>query len=195
MVNTKQKFLYLFDPLCGWCYAVSNGIRKLAETADVELIPTGLFSHDKLMTPEWAEHAWTNDQRISKITGLPFSEAYYQNILQKPTNFNSFTLVQALTAVKATESARELETLRAFQKARYEEGLDTAKLDVLAEILSQIGCTQAVEFLQNPAIEQAANQRIVEGANIAKQFGISGVPFVVKLTEQGWESLALESLW
>ena len=40
----------------------------------------------------------------------------------------------------------EFEALRAFQKARYEAGLDTVKLDVLAEVLQKIGCLQAVRF-------------------------------------------------
>lgn len=191
----KQKILFLLDPLCGWCYAVSNGIKRLAETADVELIPTGLFSRDKLVSPDWAEHAWANDQRIAKLTGLPFSEAYRQNVLQQPTNFNSFALVQALTAVKATEPARELEALRAFQKARYEAGLDTAKLTVLAEVLTEIGCTQAVEILQDSATEQRAKQRIAEGASIAQQFGVSGVPFVVRENARGWGRVSSESLW
>ena len=142
-----QKILYLFDPLCGWCYSVSDGISKLAQTADVKLVPTGLFCRDKIMSPDWAEQAWENDRRIAKLTGLPFSENYRQNILQQPTNFNSFALVQALTAVQTTEPAREPEALRAFQKARYEEGLDTAKLDVLADVLRQIGCQQAVGIL------------------------------------------------
>ena len=92
------------------------------------------------MSPDCSEYAWKNDQHIAKLAGLPFSESYHQNILQQPTTFNSFFLVQALTAVQATEPTRELEALRAFQKARYEAGLDTAKLDVLAEILHEIGC-------------------------------------------------------
>lgn len=195
MTTQKQKVLFLFDPLCGWCYATSNGMQKLAETADVEMIPTGLFSRDQMMSPEWGLHAWENDSRISQLTGLPFSEAYRQNILMQPTNFNSFALVQALTAVKLTEPSRELEALRAFQKARYVQGLDTAKLDVLAQVLQAISCTQAVEILQDPATKQLAQQRIAEGAEIARQFGVSGVPFVVQETEQGWVRISSESLW
>ena len=182
---TKQTVLYPFDPLCGWCYSVSGGIAKLAETADVKLVPTGLFSRDKIMSPDWSEHAWKNNQRIARLTGLPFSEAYRRNILQQPTNFNSFPLVQALTAVQATEPKRELEVLRACQKARYEDGLDTAKLDVLADVLRQIGCTQAAEILTNLATEAQAKQSIADGAKLARQFGVSGVPFAVRQTESG----------
>ena len=192
---TKQTVLYLFDPLCGWCYSVSGGMAKLAETADVKLVPTGLFSRNKIMSPDWSEHAWENDQRIARLTGLPFSEAYRRNILQQPTNFNSFPLVQALTAVQATEPERELEALRACQKARYEDGSDTAKLDVLADVLRQIGCTQAAEILTTPATEAQAKQRIADGANLARQFGVSGVPFAVRQTESGWAQIASDSLY
>jgi len=87
-----------------------------------------------------------------------------------------------------------LETLRACPKARYEDGLDTAKLDVLAEVLRQIGCMQAAEILTNPATEEEAKQRIAEGANLARQFGVSGVPFVVRQTESGWAQIASDSL-
>ena len=163
--------------------------------ADGKFVPTGLFCRDKIMSPAWAEHAWENDRRIAKLTGLPFSENYRQNILQQPTNFNSFALVQALTAVQTTEPAREPEALRASQKARYEEGLDTAKLDVLADVLRQIGCQQAVGILKDRATEQLAKQRIADGANLAQQFGVSGVPFVVEEAGQGWRQIRTESLW
>ncbi|WP_158078234.1 hypothetical protein [Haemophilus paracuniculus] len=45
-----EKILYLFDPLCGWYYGASQEVQRLAETAEVELVPTGLFS------PFWAEN-------------------------------------------------------------------------------------------------------------------------------------------
>lgn len=63
------------------------------------------------------------------------------------------------------------EPLRACPKARYEDGLDTAKSDVLADVLRQIGCTQAAEILTNSATEAQAKQRIAEGADCFGQFG------------------------
>ena len=86
------------------------------------------------------------------------------------------------------------EPLRACPKARYEDGLDTAKSDVLADVLRQIGCTQAAEILTNLAAEAQAKQRIADGTNLARQFGVSGVPFVVRQTESGWAQIASDSL-
>ena len=41
-------------------------------------------------------------------------------------------------------------------KICHEDGLDTAKSDVLADVLRQIGCTQAAEILTNSATEAQA---------------------------------------
>ena len=73
--------------------------------------------------------------------------------------------------------------------------MDTAKSDVLADVLRQIGCTQAAEILANSATEAQAKQRIAEGANLAQQFGVSGVPFVVRQTESGQAQIASDSLY
>ena len=72
--------------------------------------------------------------------------------------------------------------------------MDTAKLDMLADVLRQIGCTQAAEILTNLAAEEEAKQRIADGANLARQFGVSGVPFAVRQTESGWVQIAADSL-
>ena len=86
------------------------------------------------------------------------------------------------------------EPLHACPKARYKDGLDTAKSDVLADVLRQIGCTQAAEILTNSATEAQAKQRIADGANLARQFGVSGVPFVVRQTESRRAQIASGSL-
>jgi hypothetical protein len=67
--------------------------------------------------------------------------------------------------------------------------LDAAKSDVLADVLQQIGCTQAAEILTEPTAEAQAKQRIADGTNLVRQFGVSGVPFVVRQTESGWARL------
>ncbi|MFC7551706.1 hypothetical protein ACFQU7_04410 [Pseudoroseomonas wenyumeiae] len=36
------------------------------------------------MTPDFAEYAWKNDQRIAQLTGQVFSEAYREKVLGNP---------------------------------------------------------------------------------------------------------------
>ena len=76
---------YLFDPLCGWCYGASATLEKLVAQPDftIELAPTGLFAGDgaKPMDDGFAAYAWENDQRISRLSGQPFSEDYRHKVL------------------------------------------------------------------------------------------------------------------
>ncbi|OOR98314.1 hypothetical protein B0187_08560 [Haemophilus paracuniculus] len=141
------------------------------------------------MDTQFAEYAWANDQRIAQLTGQIFSESYRQNILNQATDFDSFNLVVALTAVREVAPERELAMLSAFQIARYVDGKDNTNLDVLAEILTANGLPQAVGLLQNSTIRQQAEQRIAEGQALAQRLHIQGVPNFVQRTKKGYQHI------
>ncbi|WP_353611301.1 hypothetical protein [Paracidovorax avenae] len=66
---------YLFDPLCGWCYGAGGTVAELAALPGValRLLPSGLFSGEgaRPMSADFADYAWSNDQRIERLTGQP----------------------------------------------------------------------------------------------------------------------------
>ncbi|WP_373819139.1 hypothetical protein [Glaesserella sp.] len=96
-----MKIYYLFDPLCGWCYGASATLQKLNEIYPLTLTPTGLFYQSgRKMDADFARYAWGNDQRIEKLTGQPFSQAYLENVLQGEGDFDSANSLLALTAVQ-----------------------------------------------------------------------------------------------
>ena len=73
----SKTLIYLFDPLCGWCYGASPALASIVESTGVglELLPTGLFAGHgaRPMDMSLASHAWTNDQHIEAITSQIFS--------------------------------------------------------------------------------------------------------------------------
>ncbi len=105
MVTHTTHIAYLFfDPLCGWCYGASAILEKLAALPDFSfaLAPTGHFagSGARPMDNGFAAFAWANDQRISRLSGQPFSEAYRRNVLGDHTRpFDSGPATLAITAV------------------------------------------------------------------------------------------------
>src|SRR3954470_21194378 len=80
-----DRFIYLFDPLCGWCYGASAGIDTLTSRpgVSVELLPTGLFSGAgaRALDAGMTSHIWASDQRIAQLTGAAFTERYRDLIL------------------------------------------------------------------------------------------------------------------
>ncbi|WFF38606.1 hypothetical protein LU290_10270 [Moraxella nasibovis] len=174
-----MKFLYLFDPLCGWCYASSKGIANLAKTHQVDVYATGLFANTgKMMDEQFANYAGANDTRISQLTGLPFSENYRQ-LLLKGGAFDSFALTQACFLLNQETPNELLPTFAQLQKLRYVDGLNTSDVDVVKNGLIALGKTQIAKRLGDDEVISGANAWIRQGRVLAHQFQINGVPSLI----------------
>ncbi len=171
---------YLFDPLCGWCYGASATLQKLNEIYPLTLTPTGLFYQSgRKMDADFARYAWGNDQRIEKLTGQPFSQAYLENVLQGRGDFDSANSLLALTAVQQIVPEKEFATLAALQTARYVDGLDNADFTVIEQVLHKLNLSQAVPLLTEQSTQVALEQRIQFGQQLANHCGVQGVPQLI----------------
>ena len=179
-----RALVYLYDPLCGWCYAATSGIaRLLTAGVTVSLRPTGLFSDPgRVMTPEFAGYAWKNDQRIAALTGQAFTEAYHRKVLQASgTAFDSTNAVLALTAVAMDQPNHEADALKVVQEARYVHGRDITDAATLGAILTEAGFPKASSAFEarTAALLSANAARLAEGQAMMRELGASGVPTLV----------------
>ena len=177
---------YLFDPLCGWCYGSTPAVSDLFETPGVvvNLLPTGLFSGEgaRAMDDAFANFAWSNDQRIERLTGQRFTERYRHRVLgDRQQLFDSGPATVALTAVSLTDPASELEALKAIQRARYVDGSDVTSLATLAGLLAGLGLEQAAARVVQPdtALLGANGARIDQAKALMREFSARGVPTLV----------------
>lgn len=191
-----MKLLYLFDPLCGWCYASSPAVRKLAEQFELSAFATGLFADSgRQMNATFAQHAWANDQRIAQLTGQSFSEKYHQQILQSCGEFNSRALSNACFALLEQGSETMLNVLADLQKARYVGGQDTSQSEVVRQILQNLGQSAVAETFDLAENQAKTTAWIEQGQAIAAQFGVQGVPNLFAETEQGWVNVPSQLLY
>lgn len=177
---------YLFDPLCGWCYGASPILEKLAaqENIAIELAPTGLFAGDgaRPMDNNFAAYAWANDERISRLTGQPFSQVYRRDVLGDRTRlFDSGPATLALTAVALTAPDREFEALKAIQKTRYVEGGDITDIATLTTVLRGLGLYKATDFFatHDDELLAACRRRFETARQDMRRFGADGVPALI----------------
>jgi putative protein-disulfide isomerase len=197
----RTSVTYLFDPLCGWCYGASPVIQQLGQQPSIqlELAPTGLFAGGgRTMDAAFADYAWSNDQRIAKLTGQRFTQAYRQNVLGRlGSRFDSATATLALTAVSLSEPQRELETLKVLQEARYVQGLDTCDVSVVDTLLLGLGLAVAADRLAASEAELlAANAaRIQKARGLMQTFGAQGVPALVVSDDKGSRLLSGNALY
>lgn len=193
-------FIYLYDPLCGWCYGASAGARLLASRPDVtiDVIPAGLFARPDAgpLSEQMAQHIWVSDKRIAELTGAVFSERYH-DLLNHRSPLDSTLATLALTAVSLTEPRRELEMLGAIQKARYVDGRDITDLAILGDLLKAADLAPAAQELAHPTSALLADNsaRIRRAGDLMARAGARGVPTLLREDGQGWALIDSRALY
>src|SRR5690349_20690592 len=134
------------------------------------------------MDTQFAAYAWQNDQRIARLTGQPFTETYRSKILgQTGGLFDSAPATLGIVAVGLAEPAREIEALKALQRARYVDGRDNASLEAVADILNDAGFAAAATRVRalDEDLLAVYRRRIDAARSDMRRFGAAGVPALV----------------
>jgi len=181
-----MRITYLFDPLCGWCYGAEPALAKLAQMdrVAIELAPIGLFAGQgaRPLDAQFAAYAWQNDQRIARLTGQIFSDAYRTRVLGATGDlFDSAPATLGIIAVGLAAPDREFVALKALQHARYVDGLSITDVAAVADILERAGFSEAARRVGDPDAQLLAAYRSRTEAARAEmaRFGAEGVPALV----------------
>ncbi|MDL9997059.1 DsbA family protein [Variovorax sp. J22P240] len=178
---------YVFDPLCGWCYAAAPLVQAARALPGlvIDLHGGGMMTgaNRRAMTPEWRNYVMPHDRRIAQLSGQPFGVAYFDGLL----NDGGAMLDSAppLTAVLAAEAdaGKGLEMLHRVQRAHYVEGRRIADTPVLRDLAAEIDLdpaafTEAFDYLSGePTQRHIADSRA----------------WLVRARGQGFPTFALET--
>jgi putative protein-disulfide isomerase len=116
------------------------------------------------------------------LTGQPFSENYHQ-LLLTGTRFDSTFMNRALTMVRDINPAAETGLLHTLQHARYVEGRDTSRPDVVGDIFEAWAGENNLVFKHDQVIlaldtdkelRRMTDKRIAEVKHLMNQKGIRG---------------------
>lgn len=188
--------IYLYDPLCGWCYGAMPAIHGLADLGGciVEPVPSGLFAAPgKTLDAEMARHIEQADARIAAMSGQRFSDLYKRKVLANPElPFDSTAATEALTAVSLWNVRRELDALHALQRERFVAGRDISDRSVIAQALASSLGDDAETWerrLEQPSLPGLTDKRVARAKKVMKAVGMHGVPALVWPSEQGMRLL------
>ena len=138
---TQTTLHYIYDPLCGWCYAVAPLVRAAREVLPVLGHGGGLLTGAlrKQVSPEWRDYVQPKDAQIAALTGQVFGRGYQEGLLRDHTAW--LDSGPPTTAVLAAEQSagRGLDFLNSVQTAHYHDGRRVADVPVLEEIARELG--------------------------------------------------------
>lgn len=85
-MNTLSPSLhYIVDPLCGWTYAAAPLMEKSLSIPNltVNVHGGGMLTGNgcQKISPQWRDFVLPHDKRIEKVSGQPFGEHYFNQLL------------------------------------------------------------------------------------------------------------------
>lgn len=196
----SNKFLYIADPMCSWCYGFSLELSKLLETlpgAQLDIVLGGLRAYNtEVMDDDTRQMILSHWQKVADVSGLPFD----MTGMNKPGFiYNTEPACRAVVTAKLLaddgEAGDLLKVFRAIQHAFYAEAKDVTNETVLAEIcveaLNQDGAgaydfESYLETLQSPSTHDETRQHFEQ----IQRWGIRGFPVLCVVKENGLHMIA-----
>ncbi|KQP14397.1 DsbA family protein [Pseudorhodoferax sp. Leaf267] len=134
---------YVFDPLCGWCYAAAPLVDAARDLPGlrVQFHGGGMMTgaNRRAITPQWRDYVMPHDRRIAALTGQPFGDAYFDGLLRDTDAV--MDSAPPTTAVLAAEAlaGRGLDMAHRVQRAHYAQGRRIADVAVLQSLAADLG--------------------------------------------------------
>ena len=184
---------YVYDPLCGWCYAAEPLVRAAARAGvPVVLHGGGLWEPAVHATDAKRRMMRETDVHISRLTGQAFGPAYLDGLLVDPQNvWWSRPTIAAVLAAERLDARAALPMLVALQRAHYSEGRRIVEREVLAGLAREVGLDVDAFVVALAAVP--VDEHIRDTRAAMRQHGLRGYPsfllerggFVGRLAHEG----------
>ncbi len=187
---------YVYDPLCGWCYAVKPLIEATNGIVEIVVHGGGMLTGDdrRHMTPRFRDYLVKNDRIIATATGQIFGAAYREGLLEDPqVVYDSEPPTAAILAAERL-AGRGLEMLGTLQTAHYREGRRISEQEVLVDIASLMGFERhAFESTLNETIGEPVHTHFAESRAFMPEVGGSGFPTFLLERHGGFQRLEYDA--
>lgn len=192
---SEKRLVYVFDPLCGWCYGFSPVVRQLFEAtrrrAAWDILCGGMVVGDRVgpigRISDFLKQALP---RVEGTTGVPFGEAFTTGVLEPGTLvLSSLEPSRALQAVKILARDRALTYAGLLQRALYDQGRDVTSLGVLGDLAEEARVVGfEIEYMKTDTYEAT-----LEEFRTVASLGITGFPTLIgfdgdegRVFSRGW---------
>lgn len=178
----KKTLYYCYDAYCGWCFAFSPVLKRIAETyndsLDVEVLSGGMITGDQVMPiNKVAPYIQTAYKRVEELSGIQFGKDYLWHI-QNPElsdwRMNSEKPAIALCIFKEYYPQRQLEFASDLQYALNYEGRDLDDDEAYRHLLEKYSIQPEVFYdkLKNESYKEMAYYEFA----LCKQLQVEGFP-------------------
>ena len=178
-----MELIYLFDPLCGWCYGFGNQLKIFKDTFEGKLsftaISGGMVTGSRVgPLLEIAPYIKDSIPRVEQLSGVKFGSAFLED-LHGPgkTILDSTPPSKAFVILKEAFPLQQVEIAHAIQEIFYRQGLDLNLADSYGALCQSLG----FDLNQFTANFQGLDYQLAtkDAFSDAARYGVSGYPTVI----------------
>ena len=171
------KLIYVYDPMCSWCWGFRETWLKLqaaiGDKLAIEYKVGGLApDSDEPMRKEMQQFLQQTWQRIEQQLGTPFNHEFWHTAQPRRSTYPACRAV-----LVARQQNKEQEMLYAIQKAYYLDAQNPSDISTLASLAEQLGLEKNA-FLKEIESEKI-NSLLMDEINQARSLPIQGFPSLV----------------
>jgi len=190
----SMKLIYVYDPICGWCYGFSGVITEFydhhKDSLDVEVVSGGMIRGSRVgPATDMASYIRGAYQRVEQMSGIKFGDAFLNGTLNnEKIRFNSVPPSIAMSVFKSLKPSEAVYFAAAIQRAIYLDGLDPEDVQHYGKIAAAFGldADAFIQSMHDPAFSQKAEQDFARSS----QLGVNGFPTVFLETASGLQVLS-----
>jgi putative protein-disulfide isomerase len=176
-----MKLIYIYDPVCGWCYAFTPVVQELVKQhpeIEVEVLSGGMIlgAHRR---PASAMYNYIKDARVrvEELSGIKFGDAFIEGYLHTEDLIDSEKPCVATTVFKQYLPAQALDFAHDLQYALKFEGKSLNEDATYVEVLKKYNLP-AEEFLEKMGQEENRYATHAEFQQV-QAWGITGFPAAI----------------
>lgn len=183
----KTEIIYIYDPMCGWCYGFSPIIKKLAQNYKDQFnwsiysggMAIGSNAFDISQVSEYISNTLGG---VEKTTGIVFGDNFRNNVLKSDYFYSSLKPAIALTVFKEMDKENSIDFSSDIQKAFFYEGESLNELNTYLQIIKKYNLSAedfSHKFLDPIYEAKTYNNEF----RVSQTYGVSGFPAVIAKTE------------
>ncbi|KTF16861.1 DsbA family protein [Pseudoalteromonas sp. H105] len=177
-MQSKAKLIYIFDPMCSWCWGYAPVWQQLKQALDgivtIEYRVGGLAPDSEEPMPldmqSMLQNTWHS---ISNKLGTQFNFDFWHHCQPRRS-----TYLACRAVLLARRAGKEGEMIQAIQHAYYLHARNPSDTSVLAELAKEIGISDVTHFIQQ--LDSCdVNTELFKEVTYTRSLPIQGFPSLV----------------
>jgi putative protein-disulfide isomerase len=189
----KDKIIYVFDPMCGWCFGFGKVMEEFhaqyKDSFHFDVISGGMVVGEREgPIGDFADYILGAYTKVEEYSGLKFGEAYLDQLKTKKIWSSSVKPAIAIETFKTFNTIDVVDFSHKVQKAYYVDGKDLRDDKVYTDLIKPYAI-DANEFISKLNSDEM-KKITFDWFKTTSDWGVSGYPTVIQVHKGKYYAIA-----